>query len=220
HAIVPRLPAHEALTPWTCHRGELAYGPWRFVMGPGTTVWEPKPDWGALSVTPDSLHYLLSIVLEAVARHRMIIDPHYSVAIDLGVTRLLRAVAAGDGDAIETATRRVAGLGPGLTPYGDDVLAGVILALWAAHHPKCLEIGTCIAGVAASNTNRLSRAFLDAASQGFADALWHGLLEALSRCDRDAIARAAHRAVAVGATSGVAMLRGFVCGFDVIRRVL
>src|SRR5690606_12255872 len=72
------------------------------------------------------------------------------------------AVAAGD---LVGAARRLGGRGAGLTPTGDDVLAGILVA--DAHRdPGAEPLDTRRAAVAAADTGELSRAFLRWAAQG------------------------------------------------------
>ena len=210
HAIVPRLPLRSLSATWQLDAGGLHYGPWRLAITPITAVWNPSPNWAALCISDNAMGSLRRVVSDTVVvRAEAGPGARYDAVIESGIARLLRAIVEGETAPLEAETQALAGLGPGLTPYGDDVLAGIILGLWAAHHPGCWKIGRRIAQAAAPNTNQLSRAFLDAASQGLANATWHRLLAALSRADRHEIERAAHRVVATGATSGAAMLRGF-----------
>jgi hypothetical protein len=72
------------------------------------------------------------------------------------------------------------GLGPGLTPSGDDFLGGVLVALWqlgasglAAH------LAAAVLSQAESGTNEISRAHLAAAAGGEGAAALHGLLTSL-----------------------------------------
>src|SRR5262249_42586767 len=59
------------------------------------------------------------------------------------------------------------GLGPGLTPSGDDVLCGVLVALHALGEPRAAgKLGDAIAAETRRATTPLSGAFLAAAAQG------------------------------------------------------
>ena len=48
---------------------------------------------------------------------------------------------------VEQAAARVAGLGVGLTPSGDDWLAGLLLWVWLAH-PRPEDVGAAVMGAA------------------------------------------------------------------------
>src|SRR5262249_14736230 len=59
------------------------------------------------------------------------------------------------------------GLGPGLTPAGDDFVGGAMIALRAAGNvPLAERIAAWALPLAATNTNRISRAHLECAAQG------------------------------------------------------
>jgi hypothetical protein len=122
------------------------------------------------------------------------------------------------GDAIEAGTgvaeaaEQLAGLGPGLTPAGDDYLVGVMAALWlAGKAPLAQEI----AQVAIPRTTLLSGAFLKAAAQGHYVEGWQLLAGALLRGDEPAMAEACEKLYSWGATSGRAGLAGFAATLGV-----
>ncbi len=118
------------------------------------------------------------------------------------------ALRVNDQAGLAEAAAALAGLGPGLTPAGDDFLAGVMwgLRFW----PNGRDVDTLCAAIveaAAPRTTPLSAALLRAAGAGLADARWHALFDAL---DRGRDATAALRAVlAQGATSGADAWAGF-----------
>lgn len=65
-----------------------------------------------------------------------------------------------------SAVATLVGLGPGLTPSGDDVLGGMLLGLHAlARRPAADALAGAI-GAVADTTNRISRAHLAAAARG------------------------------------------------------
>lgn len=126
---------------------------------------------------------------------------------------LRRGLLQGDAAAITGAAARLAGLGPGLTPSGDDVLAGILLALrlWpeAAGPLGAKVAATLLVGTAAPRTGRISRAYLWAARQGHAADSWHDLVDALPR-GGIRVTAAADRILQIGETSGADMLAGFL----------
>lgn len=130
--------------------------------------------------------------------------------------RLLRAgLATGNVESVAHSVARLAGLGPGLTPSGDDVLAGILLAmrLWprAADPLGPQVVSRSIIEMAAPRTGRISRAYLKAAYRGFASDAWHDLVRALHG-DADHVILAAARILQTGETSGADMLAGFLLG--------
>ena len=72
------------------------------------------------------------------------------------------------------------GLGPGLTPSGDDYLGGALIALRALERAKQADaLWAWIAPRAPRRTNRISTAHLFAAAQGAGHEALHACLEAL-----------------------------------------
>jgi hypothetical protein len=220
HAVVPQLPAREPGNAWRSDAADLHCGPWRISITHETAVWDPSPNWATLGITDSGLCLLHSVSETALRGTKARRDAHFIKAIARAITNLLSAIKGEAPESVEAAARNLAGVGPGLTPLGDDVLAGVILSLWAARRPGFEDLGRHIAAAAAPRTTRLSRAFLEAASRGHVNADWHDLLDALSRPDQAGVGNAAQRILAVGATSGVAMLHGFVRGCEALRRPL
>ncbi|QKD99871.1 DUF2877 domain-containing protein [Nocardioides marmotae] len=112
----------------------------------------------------------------------------------------LDALAAGDGDAVEA----LLGRGDGLTPVGDDVVAGWLVAARAADRPR----GAVAAGVRrwAHRTTTLSATLLVDAIEGGCIPEFRSLLLALAT-GRD-VDGAVARLTAVGHTSGAGMLLG------------
>lgn len=117
-----------------------------------------------------------------------------------------------DAEAADAAWRdaavKIAGRGPGLTPSGDDLLMGIVLALVVWPHLAGTErIPDLLVDAARSKTTRISGAYLDAARRGWAAEPWHALMRAL---DDAASTRAAVRRIArIGETSGADALTGF-----------
>lgn len=115
---------------------------------------------------------------------------------------------------VREAAGRLAGLGPGLTPSGDDVLAGAMLALTLVRSPQPTRLREVILRAVGERTTRVSGAYLQAASRGEAGEAWHALRDALApqTAGPGALDSAARRVMAFGETSGADMLAGFVLG--------
>jgi hypothetical protein len=114
----------------------------------------------------------------------------------------------GDLTTLDEGVTRLAGLGIGLTPSGDDFLAGFMLWAWLAH-PTPRSLCREIAKAAAPQTNLLSAAFLGATARGECSAAWHHLLSALHG-DPDQLANAVEDVLSHGQTSGADALAGFL----------
>jgi len=129
--------------------------------------------------------------------------------------------------AVEQA-ERVVGLGPGLTPSGDDVLCGLLLALrllgdavrrtpdgsGGGTAVRLADwIGAAVTSDATTRTTALSATLLHCAASGQASGEVAGVLRALSRpADAQSLAMAARRLLATGHTSGADLAWGLVAG--------
>jgi hypothetical protein len=120
---------------------------------------------------------------------------------------------------LKVVTSSMAGLGPGLTPAGDDFLAGVLLALALTREQQgdaeLGEIAAMVLDTAASRTHEISAAYLKAAHAGEANERWHHLLSALAGDSPGAIEEAARGVMQIGETSGADMLAGFITAIRV-----
>ena len=101
------------------------------------------------------------------------------------------------------------GLGPGLTPSGDDLMCGVMLALHAGRQAKALaDLSFAVGLVAPRLTAPLSCAFLEAAAQGEGAEALHAAINALIEGRWDEIVPLALAAGRIGHTSGWDALSG------------
>ena len=177
-------------------------------------VWEPCPDWTAHRAR---LHVIMTGLpaLRAIAQRHA---PAGSLLAPLDTTgthvilseaKNLEPGWKGDIACLREAAAHLAGRGIGLTPSGDDFLAGAMLWAWLAH-PAPVPFCRMVAEVAVPRTTTLSAAFLRAAARGECDANWHRLLAALSTDSAAQLAPAVQQVVAHGATSGADMLAGFL----------
>jgi hypothetical protein len=133
---------------------------------------------------------------------------------------LLHSYQAGDLARVGGFAARLAGLGPGLTPAGDDWLAGWLVGLHAAaamsddEPPLAMKaVSRAVIDSATTRTSRLSLAFLQAAAEGTATEAWHRLIAALPDADPAPTRAAMVEILRYGATSGADMLAGFLAAF-------
>lgn len=189
----------------------LQLGPWRLLLARPPVLWEPRPRWETLALAPAALMVLRPILLAAAQTRRSVVNEIWLGEPVPRVEALGRALVSGEPEAVARAAAALAGWGAGLTPSGDDFLAGVMLALWAAGDRLPVSATLCplLYEAAAPRTTRLSRAFLAAARDGLADERWHTLLQALVGGDPEPVAQAVRAILAWGATSGLDMLTGF-----------
>lgn len=119
---------------------------------------------------------------------------------------LLVATAARDASACVAAARGLLGLGPGLTPAGDDCLAGWLAGLRAAGargRGLAETAGPGLLGAARERTGPLSRAFLAAAAVG-------AVAEPVRRFVAAPDAARLQGLLGLGATSGADLLAGYL----------
>jgi Protein of unknown function (DUF2877) len=130
------------------------------------------------------------------------------------VVSLIAALQSGDRSGAAEAATGLIGLGPGLTPSGDDVLVGIEAALHALAGPMAGFLTQAVDDVEDRTTALAATLLRHAAAGEFAQRL-HTLLEALLGSADDTIAPALDRAIAWGATSGTDCLLGVLIGLDV-----
>jgi hypothetical protein len=190
----PRPPVHPIGRPDLCHRIRTT---WATVVGEGVgesllpLLWQRDqagPGWGgALNRTAGA------------------------------ATRLLReAATCGDTASVTRAARRLAGLGPGLTPSGDDLLAGFVaawtllgaaLGLGAAARER---VPAAVLAGAESRASALGRAWLRHASRGELLEPMTRLVAAMLAPEPGDLEAATRGALAVGASSGTDWMVGFL----------
>jgi hypothetical protein len=134
--------------------------------------------------------------------------------------RLAGACAADDPRAAAEAATELLGLGPGLTPSGDDYVGAaffgraLLATAGAGDRDAWARAGAVVLGRAGGRTHPISAALLGDMLDGHGHAPLHELAGALAGGgDRHAAVDAARRLVAIGHSSGWDMLAGFVAAF-------
>ncbi len=171
----------------------------------GAKVWNPRPDW-------ETLHAYKS---EFAIQRSHIQITNFSPQIFQFATSLTLSLATSNFSDSLTAAQKLAGLGQGLTPSGDDFLMGALYAAWIIHPPEIAsELANEIANTAVPLTTSLSAAWLSSAGRGEAGILWHEFFDALVVGDELRIKESVEKILAVGETSGADALAGFVGVFS------
>lgn len=195
--------------------------------------WSPRPGWEQWRRQAAGLVSCLS-TLTTLRRTGHLAGYDITLAyrrhFTAGSERLLSGLVVGDADACRQGAQQLAGLGPGLTPAGDDFLVGAIHGLWATRPAKeAMFWARVIVETAAPRTTLLSAAWLRAAAQGEAGAAWHELVWAGSQwavgpsktqdgqwpvnskqCGSQEMVAAIERILNTGHTSGADALAGFI----------
>jgi len=122
--------------------------------------------------------------------------------------------------AAREAVRSLLGLGPGLTPSGDDFLAGLVVALRAAgRSAEAHSLGREIAALAPCHTNEISAAHLVAALRAGLSEDLHNLLRAVLSGDTAAIGACLLRLAGTTHCSSWDALAGAVTAFRCVLAV-
>ena len=171
-------------------------------------IWKPRPEWDVLHGQKETILSRLDELQIANGRDRS--NATDFIAIQSPISNSLTAsLANADLPSALTAAKKLAGLGMGLTPSGDDFLMGSILAAWILHPVETAShLAKEIAETAAALTTSLSAAWLRSAGRGEAGILWHELFNSLL-LNTDVKFPIAN-ILSTGETSGADALAGFV----------
>ncbi len=130
------------------------------------------------------------------------------------LTRFLHGTFAADDDQAYSAVpdlRALIGLGPGLTPSGDDLLGGALVALHLLGRTDLRDaLWNSLRAYAEPECNAITRAHLGAAAQGLGSAGLHAVLNDLLTGTTEALPRRLAAIEAIGHTSGWDALAGAV----------
>lgn len=107
------------------------------------------------------------------------------------------------------------GRGPGLTPAGDDVLVGYLIARGAMRPGEHRTLATLVLRAARHGTGGPARAFLRMAARGECMDRVAAMRDALLTADGPTLASAVRELEALGRTTGRATLTGLVAGLTV-----
>ncbi|MGH9437971.1 MAG: DUF2877 domain-containing protein [Terriglobia bacterium] len=146
---------------------------------------------------PDEYDTPITIISRSVINYlHQLISCHSSVTQSIEVTKITPLV----------------GLGPGLTPAGDDFLVGMLVTLRLAGYSKLVNgIWRALVPLIDSRTNAISAAHLRAAAEGYGSNSLHLLLKAIFEADIEIMSERISELVARGHTSGWDALTGVIC---------
>ena len=210
-----------------------------------TVIWEPDPV--VSTAPPDEILRRLEVLIDLVdplipSDGLAEIIPHTAGIANAGspgivnmnavaalamprLSRLSGGLTRSASEAIDQAVAGLVGLGPGLTPSGDDLLGGMLVALRAMQNTASLFSVDALAGCVtryAAATTRISAAMLEQSAQGYSSAAQHRLLRCLLGVDdRPDMLNAALDLIRTGHTSGwdalAGILLGICCGLRIGR---
>ena len=119
-----------------------------------------------------------------------------------------------DGEEILALAEKICGRGPGLTPGGDDFLAGWLAVGWLLYGPQPDFLAICqrITEIARQRTHALSQCWLAYAAAGDVATPIGELLTTLNNPDHADLEHTATHVLALGATSGYDLIQGIIYG--------
>jgi hypothetical protein len=194
HVHATALPSAAVGDPARAGGGALTVGSTR--LSGDAHVWHPPPlpDPGPVVTT-----------LRSVLRHR----PDLDLSGGAGPAGQRRLSATLRSSGLAGAAAVLAGRGAGLTPTGDDILAGLLLVARAADAASEVAL---VALAREARTHDISRAFLEQAARGRSLAAVHDLFGACAAGDTGAAREARRRLYGVGASSGLDLAYGLLVG--------
>lgn len=189
-------------------------------------IWDPIPNWNESAKSADTAKWLSQVLRVELTHHaeldslaRLVLNPVANSplpakilqAAEQNIPLLFSSLHKFDPTLLRKAAKGLAGLGPGLTPAGDDLLLGAMHGIWATKpEVEAREISSLIAQAAAPRTHVLSASWLEAAAEGEAAEAWHTLVAAVSASDERLLRNAISRILPTGHTSGSDALGGFL----------
>jgi hypothetical protein len=209
---------------------------WRVTFGAAAT-WEPRPRVHRIgsSDLADRLRTARAMVIGEGAGEGLLpllwvvghdthgVGPGLARTAGPAAGRLLEAALRGEAAALARAARGLAGLGPGLTPSGDDLLAGFVAA-WTLvgealgqGHAACERVTAAIVAGATRAASPLGRAWLGHARRGELLEPMTRFVAALFAPELRDLAPAVRDALAVGSSSGTDWMVGFLLGAEAVR---
>jgi hypothetical protein len=163
----------------------------------------PLPDPAVLAAAP--ARALITDSLRSCGAS-VLLDPPWRATVEPAVDGIGRLEPL---DALRTAARGLGGLGPGLTPAGDDALSGILFAFRAMGGPPAEP--ALVAVARSVRTSDLGAAVLEAAAGGFHIEPVHDLVMAAG--DGVAAAAAAQDLDRFGSSSGADIAYGLRLAF-------
>lgn len=130
------------------------------------------------------------------------------------VAALLAAWETGDASGVAAATARLAGLGPGLTPSGDDLLAGLCVTTARLDAPDWRRLAAAVARAADGRTTTVGLARIRYAAEGELDERSERAVAAILQGPDEAVEPAVADLLAFGHSSGLDTLVGVLLGLD------
>jgi len=182
--------------------------------------WDPRPRLPSArpALLPEGVRQLRTTLYGDGVPHSAFELPGLPTGPGGPLAALRGAVRRADLDAaLRTATRLI-GMGPGLTPAGDDVMAGTVAGLVLLGHPAAPRFAAGVDALAACRTTELSRAVLRHAAAGRVSSEYAAVLHAL--VGERPLAPAVDALLTSGSTGSRATALGLCTAIDLVERTL
>ena len=176
----------------------------------GAVLWEPPPFRGGAHPQLDALRACLDGHVPEEGLGCTILGVHNALSVHAqpALEAIDRWLA---GHALAHEAAQLIGLGPGLTPSGDDYLGGVLVALrWLGRGSQADSLWRWLEPRLDAGTSEISAAHLAAAAAGQVHEALHEVLENLSAWEAPNLHPSLARLEAEGHTSGGDALAGVV----------
>ncbi len=180
--------------------------------------WNPRPRLPSIrpALLPEGVRQLRNSLYGEGVPHSAFTLPGLPTGPGGPLAALRGAVRRADLDAALRTASRLIGLGPGLTPAGDDVMAGTMAGLVLLGHPAAERFAAGVYSLAAGRTTELSRALLRHSAAGRVSGEYAAVLHGL--VGERPLAPAIANLLNTGSTSGRAMALGLCTAIDLVDR--
>jgi hypothetical protein len=189
---------------------EPSLGEQVFVSTENSRSWEPAPFRGAARPQLEALRACLDGHVPQEGLGCTVLGVHNALSVHAqpALEAIDRWLA---GHALGAEAAQLVGLGPGLTPSGDDYLGGVLVALrWLGRGAQADSLWRWLEPRLAGRTSPISAAHLSAAASGQVHEALHEVLETLSAWHAPDLHPSLARLDALGHGSGWDALAGIV----------
>jgi hypothetical protein len=180
--------------------------------------WDPRPKLPSArpALLPEGVRQLRNALYGEGVPHSAFTLPGMPGGPGGPLAALRGAVRRADLEAALRTAGRLIGLGPGLTPAGDDVMAGTMAGLVLLGHPAAPRFSAGVLSLTAGRTTELSRALLRHAAAGRVSGEYAAVLRGL--VGEKPLQPAIDGLLATGSTSGRALALGLCTAIDLVER--
>ena len=207
------------LNPGFASIGELSIR----LSDPDTQIWESRFPWSSLDPSPDEMRLVLEWLDEFLTKREpspqnqspageweSSLSRDLQDQLETESKILFTGIADHTLAMIRGSATRLVGLGQGITPDGDDIMLGALLAAWMTEPGTfSIDLGEALLETAGDRTTLISLAWLRAAARGECTEHWHSTLKAIRTMSKKEFLQGSLQIYQQGHSSGWSGLRGF-----------